>query len=302
MGDYIGEIRRLIGTRPFILVGSAVIVLNEKREILLQLRSDTERWGIPGGAMEPGESFEETASRELYEETGLIAAKLEFLDLLSGKEHYFQYPNGDEIYNAVALYLVDTWEGDLNINDHESLDLRFFSMDRLPKLEGRPAMIVHSLQQYGIFPEIQIINIEDSLSAAAVLDLQRASYKKEAELIGSDEIPPLKESFEQLKACGEKFLGYYERGELTGAISYKRIGKQIDIHRVMVHPEHFRKGIARSLIEDLGKQEEEASEMIVSTGAANLPAVQLYQKLGFMCAGETIVANGLRLAHFKRAL
>ncbi|ESU32175.1 hypothetical protein G3A_12720 [Bacillus sp. 17376] len=51
MSDYIKEIRILIGTRPFILVGSAVLVFNRQYEVLLQLRTDTGKWGIPGGSL-----------------------------------------------------------------------------------------------------------------------------------------------------------------------------------------------------------------------------------------------------------
>lgn len=52
MAEYIKEIRQLIGSRPFILVGSTIIVINDKQEILFQHRSDTEEWGLLGGAME----------------------------------------------------------------------------------------------------------------------------------------------------------------------------------------------------------------------------------------------------------
>lgn len=65
MSDYVMQMRKLIGTRPLIVPGSTVLVFNDSGELLLQHRSDTEEWGLPGGAMEPGESLEETAAREL---------------------------------------------------------------------------------------------------------------------------------------------------------------------------------------------------------------------------------------------
>ena len=87
---YIEELRKVVGTRPLILVGgSAIIILNDNQEVLLQYRSDTYDWGVPGGGMELGETTEETARRELFEETGLNAKIMQFIGVLSGKEVYF---------------------------------------------------------------------------------------------------------------------------------------------------------------------------------------------------------------------
>ncbi len=297
VSDYFREIRRMIGTRPFILVGSAVIVLNQRYEVLLQLRSDTGKWGIPGGAMELGESFEETARREVFEETGLRLNTLKFLDVFSGKEYYFQYPNGDEIYNAIALYACDDWEGGLSMLDGESLELRFFPLAELPEIEGRPAMILKKLGSYGILPEIKEISLAHILSAAQLLELQRTAYKIEAELIGTEDIPPLKESFEQLQSCGETFIGCYQGNRLAGAVSFVKEGNTIDIHRVMVHPDFFRKGIAARLLKHI-EQEHDGAELIVSTGAANVPALKLYEKLGFERLKDRTVGGSIVLANF----
>lgn len=298
MSDYIKEIRALIGSRPFILVGSAVLVFNREYEVLLQLRTDTGRWGIPGGAMEPGESFEESARRELFEETGLHLKALKFLDVAAGEEYYFQYPNGDEIHNAIALYACDDWEGDLKVNDGESKDLRFFPLNSLPSLTERQELIIEKVKESGILPELKELNLNEIMKCAEVLDLQRKSYKIEAELIGTDEIPPLKESFEELQDCGETFIGCYIEGRLAGAISYKKEGEVIDIHRMMVHPDFFRRGVANKLISQL--EHIGYSEMIVSTGAANTPAVKLYEKLGFERQHDSVVGDGLVIAHFKK--
>lgn len=143
LAEYIKEIRKLIGTRPIILVGSTVIVFNDNKELLLQLRSDTEQWGLPGGAMEMGESLEQVAARELFEETGLRAKNFKFLDVLSGKELYFKYPHGDEVYNVISVFLAEEPYGQLVMKDGESLDLHYFSLKDVPvNLDARARLII----------------------------------------------------------------------------------------------------------------------------------------------------------------
>ncbi len=83
--------------------------------------------------MELGESFEQVAHRELYEETGLMAKKLTLLSVYSGKEFYYQYPHGDEVYNVITTYECKEYTGELQYDLEEATDLRFFSLSTLPK-------------------------------------------------------------------------------------------------------------------------------------------------------------------------
>lgn len=129
---YIKELRKQIGSQPVIMVGANVIVVNGVSQILLQLRTDNNCWGMPGGSMELGESLEEVAKRELYEETNLIANELTLFNVYSGEELYYRYPHGDEVYNVVATFICRRYNGELMADKKEVSSLRFFSTDDLP--------------------------------------------------------------------------------------------------------------------------------------------------------------------------
>ena len=75
--SYIMELRKEVGHRPLLQVGASVIVVDEHGRILLQLRSDNHCWGYAGGSVELDEVVEDAAKRELLEETGLVADKIE---------------------------------------------------------------------------------------------------------------------------------------------------------------------------------------------------------------------------------
>ena len=76
--EYFKYLRQFVGHKPIILPGSVVIILNDQDEVLLQKRHD-ENWGLPGGLMDLGESFEAVAKREVFEETGLVVENLKLL-------------------------------------------------------------------------------------------------------------------------------------------------------------------------------------------------------------------------------
>src|ERR687886_1971094 len=132
--SYIEELRTAVGTRQLITVTASVIVLRGQA-VLLELRQDSQEWGLPGGFKELGETLEDTARRELFEETGLTARTLRFLTLCSGPEFAYTYPNGDRIDHVAALYQALEVEGDLRRNEHESLDLRYFGVHELPPMQ-----------------------------------------------------------------------------------------------------------------------------------------------------------------------
>jgi ADP-ribose pyrophosphatase YjhB (NUDIX family) len=131
---YMRELRTLVGSRPLIAVGADVLVQRSEGEVLLQLRRDGRYWSLPGGALEPEESLEDAAQRELREETGLVAKELRLLTVCSGPEYDHTYPNDDRIHNVVAIYLALGVEGVLRSDPEEGLKLRYFSTGALPEM------------------------------------------------------------------------------------------------------------------------------------------------------------------------
>lgn len=122
---------------PFIQTGSAIIIRNENGQILLQERTDRNKWGLPGGCQELGEDLRTTAVREAFEETGikLDPNEIELIDTLSGKTRKNSYPNGDIVYNNTSLYLADVSIDDIaNLKgDSETKRLQFFYNDEVPE-------------------------------------------------------------------------------------------------------------------------------------------------------------------------
>ncbi|WP_371068954.1 NUDIX hydrolase [Sediminibacillus sp. JSM 1682029] len=129
---YIMDLRKIVGSRPLIMTGACVILVNKNGELLLQLRKDNHCWGLAGGSLEIGETLEEVAKRELFEETGLTANQLILFKVFSGQDFYYKYPHGDEVYNVVTAYICRDYEGGLRREENEVQELKFFNLTELP--------------------------------------------------------------------------------------------------------------------------------------------------------------------------
>lgn len=132
MVDYIKELRRKVGNMPINLCAVGTIVLNEKNEILLIHRNDNKFWALPAGCLELGESIEDGARREVLEETGLVLGKIEFVRVYSGKDMYYTYPNGDEIYAVTNVFKSNEYTGVITPDGIESKDVKFFDRSNIP--------------------------------------------------------------------------------------------------------------------------------------------------------------------------
>ena len=142
--QYILEMRRQIGRQMLYLPAVNALVINDRREILLQKSKDTGTWLTIGGMIEPGEEPADAAIREVYEETSVRVEPVRVTGVYAGPE--VLYPNGDHCIFQTVSFLCRAIEGQPRVNDDESLDVAYFSLDALPPLrEDHQMRLRHAL-------------------------------------------------------------------------------------------------------------------------------------------------------------
>lgn len=133
--------------------------------------------------------------------------------------------------------------------------------------------------------------------ATRLVSIQRAAYAIEAELIGDDRIPQLREDIDGLRAAGLRWLAAIEADQIVGGLAWSVSDTEFDIERLVVDPAWHRRGVGIALVR---KAVELAADLtiIVSTGRANVPARTLYERLGFHHTGDVEVIDGLWVSRY----
>lgn len=120
--------------RPIHVGACAIIKYNGK--ILLEKRTDCNRWALIGGGLEISESLEHCIIREVAEETGIkIEEKsLHFLKIYSDPSRIAEYPDGNILRMITAAYLIELNEKHLLVCSEESHELKYFNPKELKEL------------------------------------------------------------------------------------------------------------------------------------------------------------------------
>lgn len=107
------------------------IVFNDKGQVLVTQHSQNKHWSFPKGLIDPGQTTEEAALREVREEGGVVA---EILGRI-GYSKYIYTLSGEKIFKVVTYFLMKYISGDPKDHDWEVSDIGWFSPeDALKKL------------------------------------------------------------------------------------------------------------------------------------------------------------------------
>lgn len=116
-----------------LVVGGSAVVVDDEGRILLQRRSDSGNWALPGGAMDIGETFAQSVIREVKEETGFDVRIERIIGIYSDPGHVFAYDDG-EVRQEFNICLAATIIGGELAVSSESTNVRFFTLDELADL------------------------------------------------------------------------------------------------------------------------------------------------------------------------
>ena len=132
--SYIKYIRRNLGNDWVILNACAVVITNEKNEILLQKRTDNLMWGLPGGLMELDDSIESCALREVKEETNVDVELKKFIGVFNNP--FMRWRDTDYARIISFAFYGKVIGSKIKINYHESLESKDFDYSNLPLIHS----------------------------------------------------------------------------------------------------------------------------------------------------------------------
>ncbi len=126
--------KSLVGRPNAIRPGSCAVIFDGDGKVLLERRSDNGFWGLPGGAVEIGESVEQAIKREVMEETALVVEVKRLVGVYSDPLRYniSFYPDGNVTHWVTVVFQCVRVDGEVRMSD-ESTDIGYFDVESLPE-------------------------------------------------------------------------------------------------------------------------------------------------------------------------
>ena len=137
---------------------------------------------------------------------------------------------------------------------------------------------------------------------AEILKLQYIAYQSEAMLFGTTDIPPLKQTLEEVLQEFQRGIILKttdENGNIIGSVRAYCENGTAYIGKLMVHPDFQKKGIGSMLLSEIEKQFPSMRyELFTSTRSVS--NIRLYQKLGYRILREEAVTEELQFVYMEK--
>ena len=137
-----------------------------------------------------------------------------------------------------------------------------------------------------------------------ILELQYLAYQSEAKLFGDMEIPPLKQTIEEVFDEFQKGIILKktdEKGRIIGSVRAYQDGEKVYIGKLMVHPEMQRKGIGTELLLDI-ENEFSNCRYELFTSTRSVGNIRLYERLGYKIFKEEKISAELQFVYMQKKI
>ena len=135
-----------------------------------------------------------------------------------------------------------------------------------------------------------------------ILELQYLAYQSEAKLFGNMDIPPLKQTIEEVYDEFHKGIilkAVDEEGLIIGSVRAYQENGTVYIGKLMVHPKMQKKGIGTKLLLEIENvYPNQRYELFTSTKSIN--NIRLYEKLGYKIFKEEAVSQDLIFVYMRK--
>lgn len=134
-----------------------------------------------------------------------------------------------------------------------------------------------------------------------ILQLQYLAYQSEAALFGSRDIPPLKQTLDEVTAEFQQgvILKAVCEGKIIGSVRAKASQETARIGKLMVHPEYQRQGLGTRLLREIeGCFPGRRYELFTSTRSVG--NIRLYERLGYRIFRREAVTDELEFVYLEK--
>lgn len=138
--------------------------------------------------------------------------------------------------------------------------------------------------------------------AKEILDLQKLSYRSEAEIYNDYAIPPLTQTLAEMKSDfkNQLFIKACVDGNIVGSVRAYIKQDTCLIGRLMVHPDFQNQGIGTKLINEIEKCFNQARRYELFTGDRSEGNLYLYQKLGYSLFKTERISEHVSLLYLEK--
>ena len=148
---------------------------------------------------------------------------------------------------------------------------------------------------------MQILKADKS-DLKAILELQYSAYQSEAKLLNNYEIPPLKQTLEEVEQ--EYTKGIFlkatdETGKIIGSVRAYTENNTAYIGKLIVQPEKQSQGIGTKLIKAI-ERECLVMRYEIFTSDKSMRTIRLYEYLGYAKFREQKVSDNLNLVFLEK--